>query len=100
MSVVIRKMHVRGAWVAQSVERPTLAQVMISQFMGSSPALGSVRTARCLEPALDSLSPSLSALLWLACLCVRSLSKIIKNLKRKMQVKTAVRYQHIVKRLK
>ena len=28
----------RGAWVAQSVERPTSAQVMISQSVGSSPA--------------------------------------------------------------
>ena len=40
-----------GAWVAQSVERPTSAQVMISQFVGSSPALGSVLSAWSLEPA-------------------------------------------------
>ena len=39
----------RGAWVAQSVERPTSAQVMISQFVGSSPASGSVLMA-CSEP--------------------------------------------------
>ena len=39
----------RGAWVAQSVQRPTSAQVMISQFMSSSPPLGSVLTARSLE---------------------------------------------------
>ena len=51
----------RGAWVAQSVKRPTSAQVMISQFMSSSPVLGSVLTAWRLEPALDSVSPSLSA---------------------------------------
>ena len=50
-----------GAWVAQLVERPTLAQVMISWFMGSSPALGSVLTSQSLEPILDSVSPSLSA---------------------------------------
>ena len=31
-----------GTWVAQSVKPPTSAQVMISQFMGSSPALGSM----------------------------------------------------------
>ena len=49
------------AWVAQSVKRPTSAEVMISQFMGSSPASGSVRTAQSLEPASDSVSPSLSA---------------------------------------
>ena len=40
-----------GAWVAQSVEQPTSAQAMISQFVGSSPALDSVLTARSLEPA-------------------------------------------------
>uniref|UniRef100_A0A673SLY3 Inosine-5'-monophosphate dehydrogenase n=1 Tax=Suricata suricatta TaxID=37032 RepID=A0A673SLY3_SURSU len=34
-----------GTWVAQSGERPTSAQVMISRFMGSSPASGSVLTA-------------------------------------------------------
>ena len=46
-------------WVAQSVERPTSAQVMISQSMGSSPASGSVLTAQSLEPVSDSVSPSL-----------------------------------------
>ena len=51
----------RGAWVAQSLERPTLAQVMISGSMSSSPTSGSVLTARRLEPASDSASPSLSA---------------------------------------
>ena len=46
--------------MAQSVKRLNSAQVMISQFVGSSPALGSVLTAQNLEPALDSVSPSLS----------------------------------------
>ena len=50
-----------GVWVAQSVKCPTLAQVMISRFMGSSSASGCVLTARRLEPASDSVSPSLSA---------------------------------------
>ena len=50
-----------GAWVAQSVERLTLAQVMSSQFVSSSPTSGSVLTAQSLEPASDSVSPSLSA---------------------------------------
>ena len=50
-----------GTWVTQSVEHPTSAQVMISQLVGSSPALGSVLTAQSLEPASDSVSPSLSA---------------------------------------
>uniref|UniRef100_A0A673SX22 Large ribosomal subunit protein uL15/eL18 domain-containing protein n=1 Tax=Suricata suricatta TaxID=37032 RepID=A0A673SX22_SURSU len=51
----------RGAWVAQSCKRPTSARVMISRFLGSSPASGSVLTAKSLEPVSDSVSPSLSA---------------------------------------
>ena len=47
--------------MAQSAERPSSAQVMISQFVGSSPASGSVLMAQSLEPASDSVSPSLSA---------------------------------------
>ena len=43
------------------MERPTSVQVMTSQLMGSSPASGSVLTAYSLEPASDSVSPSLSA---------------------------------------
>ena len=50
-----------GAWVAQSVGCPTLAQVMISQSVSSSPASGSVLTAQSLEPVSESVSPSLSA---------------------------------------
>ena len=56
------KTHIsRGAWVAQSVEHPALAQVMIPWFLSSSPASGSVLIARSLEPASDSVSPSVSA---------------------------------------
>ena len=47
--------------MAQSVKRPTLVQVTISQLMSSSPVLGSVLTAESLEPALDSVSPFVSA---------------------------------------
>ena len=50
-----------GAWVAQSVKHPTLTRVMISRFVGSSPTSGSGLTAQGLEPASDSVSPSLSA---------------------------------------
>ena len=46
--------------MAQWVKHPTSAQVMISQFVGLNPPLGSVLTARSLEPALDSVSPHLS----------------------------------------
>ena len=50
-----------GAWVAQSVKRPTSAQVTISRSMSSSPESGSGLMAQSLEPASDSVSPSLSA---------------------------------------
>ena len=48
-----------GTWVSQLVKRPTSAQVMISQFVSSSPASGSVLTAQSVQPALDSVSFSL-----------------------------------------
>ena len=51
-----------GTWVAQSVGRPTSAQVMISRSVSTSPASGSVLTAQSLEPVSDSVSPSLSDL--------------------------------------
>ena len=46
--------------VAQLVEHPTLAHVMISRLVSSSPASGTMVTAQSLEPASDSLSSSLS----------------------------------------
>ena len=46
--------------MAQLVKRPTLAEVMISPFLSLSPTSGSVLIARSLEPASDSVSPSLS----------------------------------------
>ena len=64
--------------MAQLVKHPTSTQVTISWFVGSSPILGSVLTARSLEPASGSVSPSLSAppLLMLSC----SLSKNKQNI--------------------
>ncbi|KAF0872644.1 MYCD protein, partial [Crocuta crocuta] len=56
----LRKAGAGGTWVAQLVKHLTSAQVMISQFLSSSPASGSVLTARSLEPVSDSVSPSLS----------------------------------------
>ena len=50
-----------GRGGAQLVKRLTSAQVMISWFMGSSPMWSSVLTAQSLEPASDSVLPSLSA---------------------------------------
>ena len=48
-----------GTWVAQSVKRPTSAQVTISRSVSSSPASGSVLMAQSLLGLL-SLSSSLS----------------------------------------
>ena len=46
VKIVLKIVDVRGIWEALSLKRPTLAQVMISQFVGSSPASGSVLTAQ------------------------------------------------------
>ena len=54
----LKSLNWRGAWVARPVERLTLARVM-TLFVGSSPASGSVLPPRSLEPASDSVSPSL-----------------------------------------
>ena len=66
--------------MAQSVKRPTLAQVTIWQFVSSSPAWGSVLTAQSLEPASDSVSPSLCPFP----ACALSLKKLI-NVKKKIK---------------
>ena len=58
-SIPSKSNALRGAWVAQSVKRPTSAQVTVSPSVSSSPTSGSVLTARSLEPALNSVSPSL-----------------------------------------
>ena len=63
--------------MAWSVKHLTLAQVMILQFVGLSPASVSVLIAQILESASDSVSPSLSVPPPLA-LCF-SLSKINKH---------------------
>ena len=50
-----------GRLGAQSVGRLTSARVKISRSVSSSPRSGSVLAAGSLEPALGSVSPSLSA---------------------------------------
>ena len=50
-------------WLSQL----SMAQVMISQFLSSSPMSGSGLIAQSLEPNLDSVSPSLSASPLLTC---------------------------------
>ena len=62
----------RGTWVAQLVKQLTLAQVMISWFVGSSPVMGSVLTAQSLEPASDSVSLSLPSTTHIVCLCPKT----------------------------
>ena len=65
-----------GTRVAQWVERPTSAQVMLSQSVSLSPVSSSVLTAQSLEPASDSVSLSLSALsLLMLCLSVSKINK-------------------------
>ena len=68
------KSHTLGALGWQS---PISAQVMISRSVNSSSVSGSVLTAQSLEPASDSVFPSLSAPPLLE-LCL-SLSKINKH---------------------
>ena len=51
INFIINKKTFWVAWVAQSVKRPTSAQVMISQFVSSSPVFGCVLTAQSLAPA-------------------------------------------------
>ena len=49
--------HRAPGWLSRLC--PTSAQVMISRFMGLSPAVGSMLTAQSLEPAWDCVSLSL-----------------------------------------
>ena len=73
---VIEKSAVRDAWVAQLGELLTSDQVMNSLFLSSCPEWGSVLIAQSLEPALDSVSPSLSVPPLLALCLSLSLSQI------------------------
>ena len=43
-----KAVHSGGAWVAQLVKHPTLAQVMILQFLSSSPTTGSLLSVQSL----------------------------------------------------
>ena len=87
----------KGIWVAQSVKHPTLVQVMIYRFMSLSPTLGSVLTAQSLEPASDSVSPSLSAppQLTLSLSLSLSLSKISIKKKKSLMLSRVFRRMHI-----
>ena len=53
LTVALLDLHPRGAWVAQSVEHLTSAQVVISRFVGSSPLIGSCCQHRaCFRPSV------------------------------------------------
>ena len=65
-----------GMWAAQLVKHPTLAQVVISWFVGSSPTSGSVLTAQTWS-LLWIVCVSLS--LPLPCLCSVSISVSLEN---------------------
>ena len=75
-----------GAWVAQSVKRPTSAQVMISYSVSLSPTLGSALTAQSLEPASHSALPPLMVCLSLSL----PPQKINKQKKKKLKEKNTV----------
>ena len=62
-----------GSWMAQLAKHLTLAQVMISQLVDSSPMSAPAQTAQSLEPASVSVPPCLCPSL-IHTLCV-SLSK-------------------------
>ena len=83
-SAGLKKTCFWGAWVAQSARRPTSAQVMISQSVSSSPTSGSVLTAQSLEPASDSVSPSLSAPPLLM-ICLSKINKCLKIFLKKIK---------------
>ena len=60
ITIILENTAQGGAWVAQSVRRPTLAQVMISRSVSLSSASGSGLMAQSLEPVSDSVSLSLT----------------------------------------
>ena len=73
-------MNVMLGYLGGSVGKcPTSAQVMISRFMSSSPASGSVLTAQSLEPVSDSASPPFSVPPLLTLSLALSLSEINKH---------------------
>ena len=75
--------------MARSVGHLTSAQVMISRSLSSSPPSGSVLTAQSLEPASDSVSPSLSAPPpFMLCLCLKN--KLKKKKKQYTEAQCAV----------
>ena len=86
LSVFIFKVGGWGVpgWLSRLSVRLHLRHIMILQFVGSSPASGSVLTAQSLEPASDSVCVSLSTPLLLMRTLSLSLSKV--NIKKIFKV--------------
>ena len=76
---VLRKCYQSGARVAPLDKHPTSAQIMIARFVGSSPTWGSVLIAQSLDPASDSVYPSISLSAPLPLILSLSLSLYLKN---------------------
>ena len=79
----VKELNVGATWVAHSVKHQTLAQVIISWFVGLSPTSGSVLTAQDMEPTSDSVSPSLSPPPLLTLCLSLSLSQKLINITQK-----------------
>ena len=80
---ILRSMYARGAWVVQSVERPTSAQVMISPLVSLSPELGwlcadSSEPGACFRFRVSLSAPPLLMLARSLSLC-HSLSQKLKK---------------------
>ena len=81
----------RGAWVAQLVDHPSLAQVMVSRFMSSSPTLGLYFWLEQLSVLRGALCPSPArALCRILCLCLSLKNKI--NIKKKLKKKKRMKW--------
>ena len=83
--------------MAQSVKHLTSAQVMISQFVYLSPALGSALTAKSLESALDFVSPSLALCPSPTHVLSLSLSKINKLKKIKIKQNRKIKLAMVIR---
>ena len=76
----------RGIWVAQSVKRCTLAQVIVSWPMGSSPTSGSVLTAQSRSLLQILCLPLCLPLPHSHSLCLKNEYMLKKKLKNKAQI--------------
>ena len=92
--IVLQLLRKMDAWVAQSVECPTQAQVMISQFGEFKPHIGF--HADSAEPTQDSLSLLLSLSLLCSCSPSLSLSNFFKKITQRRFFKVILASSRIV----